>query len=557
MAVGEIPAGTAVVTWEANIDKYIASMKKLQAHEAKLHGARAKAQDELGAQFDKISKLGAQANRTTEDGAKTWLKMSSGISQAGTASEAFGKKLGGIGKQIGGMLAGFGIGLGISAVTSIFDAMFSVSDLTKKSVKELTEMIDVAEDVPLLQAWNRELQIARDRAREVAEANKWMDAALARTQSVIEKYSATQPLVKFKTAMDDVSRAMSTGALSADEGKRAIADFRREMENATRVAQGLEKLVTVDGITELEGDAGRRADARAAQSAREAAAEQEKARRRAAAARREAENARRLREDRQTAAALFGTALSPEQQALKEHQAGLAADFARAEREHKADLAAVERAGELRAATEELRAWGAEPRAAIEASEESWLTSVIGPIEEFDQYAMAFDLISGSIGAAYDAMVDGEMSAGQAVKSVVRERIKGWGKEMSIRSIQEFAEGLSGAFSINPAKRAESAGHFLSSAKFAAGAVAAGYAASQIGTGGGGGGGGVGGGTSAPSRSGGGGDDDGGGGGGRRDTVIVINDPYSDDSPRARQLKAKKWAQMAGLGSGNDDPRDG
>ena len=166
------------------------------------------------------------------------------------------------------------------------------------------------------------------------------------------------------------------------------------------------------------------------------------------------------------------------------------------------------------------------------------LEGMFGPIEEFDAYAEGFSMLSGAATAAYDALVDGNVSAGAAMKAFLRESIKGLGSRMLMRSLEETAEGIAALSS--PLTAAAAPAHFAAAKMFAVGAVTAGVIASQMGGGGGGGGGG-GASASLPRDMGTGRDQYDGG----KSKVIIIGDPMSDDSPRYKARNVDRMLNMA------------
>ena len=167
----------------------------------------------------------------------------------------------------------------------------------------------------------------------------------------------------------------------------------------------------------------------------------------------------------------------------------------------------------------------------------TFLEKMFGPIEEFDAYAESFGMLSGAATSAYDALVEGNMSAGEAMKAFLKDAIKGLGSRMLIRSLEETAEGVAALSS--PLTAAAAPAHFKAAGLFAAGAVTAGLVANRLGGGGGGGGGG--GSPSLPRDMGTGRDRYEGG----NAKVIIIGDPMSDDSPRYQARNIAKQLNKA------------
>ena len=178
-------------------------------------------------------------------------------------------------------------------------------------------------------------------------------------------------------------------------------------------------------------------------------------------------------------------------------------------------------------------------RLAEQASQrETKLASMFGPLTDFDAYTMAFDTLSGAVGSAMSAWIDGSMSAGQAFTKFVGEAVKGISIQMAMESLKFGAYAI-GSLAMGDAKGAALYG--ASAAKFAAGAAVAAVAAKALGSSGasaGVGGGASGGGASAGS------------GGGQQQgnaQIIAYGDSFADDSPRQRQLKAARvYAKVRG-----------
>jgi hypothetical protein len=166
----------------------------------------------------------------------------------------------------------------------------------------------------------------------------------------------------------------------------------------------------------------------------------------------------------------------------------------------------------------------------------TFLEKMFGPIEEFDAYAESFGMLSGAATSAYDALVDGNMSAGEAMKAFLKDAIKGLGSRMLIRSLEETAEGVAALSS--PLTAAAAPAHFKAAGLFAAGAVTAGLVANRLGGGGGGGGGAS---ASLPRDMGTGRDQYDGG----KSKVIIIGDPMADDSPRYKARNVDRMLNMA------------
>lgn len=174
----------------------------------------------------------------------------------------------------------------------------------------------------------------------------------------------------------------------------------------------------------------------------------------------------------------------------------------------------------------------------LNAQSESALESMFGPIEEFNAYASAFDMLAGSVGSALSAWIDGSESAGTAFRKFVAESVKSLAVQMAIEALKH------GAYALGSLAMGNIAGaklHGVAALKFAAGAVAAGAAAATLG-------------SSSPSAGGGSstlGVPDAAGGRGGGGPIIVYGDSFAEDSPRMRQRRAQKVVSLAlGYGQG-------
>lgn len=175
----------------------------------------------------------------------------------------------------------------------------------------------------------------------------------------------------------------------------------------------------------------------------------------------------------------------------------------------------------------------------IRNAQESQLSKVFGPLTEFGAYAAAFDTLSGAIGSALGAWIDGSMSAGKAFKAFIAEAVKGLAVQMTIEALKH------GAYAIGSLAMGNFAGaalHGKAAAGFAAGAVAAAVAAKGLHSGSGSGASASGGGYSpgAPATIG--GSPSGAPG---ANVTIVYGDSFAEDSPRSRQLIATRLVRRA------------
>ncbi len=181
---------------------------------------------------------------------------------------------------------------------------------------------------------------------------------------------------------------------------------------------------------------------------------------------------------------------------------------------------------------------------------ESFLSKHFGPIEEFDAYAVAFQTLTGAVGASLSAWIDGSMSAGQAFKKFIGEAVKGIAIQMAMEALKHGAYAI-GSLAFGDVRGATQ--HAQAAGLFAAGAVAASVAAKSLSSGGGG----------APAT--------GGGGGGSRapgynpnagkgdgyegsHQIIVIGDTFSDNTPRQQANNFRRMANAAlgGAGTSNE-----
>ena len=183
----------------------------------------------------------------------------------------------------------------------------------------------------------------------------------------------------------------------------------------------------------------------------------------------------------------------------------------------------------------DLQQMGADQEAAIAAQRGSKLESMFGPLTDFDAYKTAFDTLSGAVGSALGAWIDGSMSASKAFKMFIAEAVKGIAIQMAMEALKHGAYALGSlAFGDMPG----AAKHGKAAAAFAAGAVVASGAAKALhGSSGGAG-------AAAPVGGAGGG---GGGGGGYQGekVVYVIGDSFGDTTPRERARTFRRRSEEA------------
>ncbi len=181
----------------------------------------------------------------------------------------------------------------------------------------------------------------------------------------------------------------------------------------------------------------------------------------------------------------------------------------------------------------------------VDATAESMIVKMLGPVDEIDGYRVAFDGLTAAVTAGFSAWIDGSASAGDAIRASVRDTIKALAIEALQRSIYETAAGV--AALTNPVSAPTAAGHFKAAALYGAVAAGAGVAARSLGPAGG----------SGASAYGGGSGRSGGGAysGGTTTTIISYGDSMSDDSHRMRQNRARRLVALAGNVSGRDAVR--
>lgn len=172
------------------------------------------------------------------------------------------------------------------------------------------------------------------------------------------------------------------------------------------------------------------------------------------------------------------------------------------------------------------------------AANENYLSGVFGPIEKFDAYASAFDMLSGAATSAFSAWIDGSMGVGAAMKQFAAQSMKALATDMFGKSLQHAAYAI-GSLAFGDVRGAAS--HGKAAAAFGAGAVATGLLAKELGGGGSGGQrpvAGAGGGGGAGVRVGGGADQS-------FSSTVVIGDDFADDSPRQRARKMARALDLA------------
>jgi hypothetical protein len=182
--------------------------------------------------------------------------------------------------------------------------------------------------------------------------------------------------------------------------------------------------------------------------------------------------------------------------------------------------------------------WGRGVSAADQSRDR--LAQIFGPIEQFDAYATAFQMLEGSVTSALDAWITGSVGAGEAVKMFIGESLRALALEMAVRSLREFATAA--AMLASPYTAALAPGHAKAGALYAAAAGAAAIGARALGGGGA---------TAAPAAGAGGGAavsaGAGAAAGAARQTTVIIatGHDFAEDSPRARLNKARQLVRTA------------
>lgn len=172
---------------------------------------------------------------------------------------------------------------------------------------------------------------------------------------------------------------------------------------------------------------------------------------------------------------------------------------------------------------------------------QSKLEGVFGPLSDFNAYRAAFDGLTGAVGSALGAWIDGSMSAGKAFKAFISEAVKGIAIQMTIEALKHGAYAI-GSLAYGDLRGA--ALHGKAAAGFAAGAIIAAGAAKGLAPGASAPSGGGGYSPSAPNSIGGGTAS----GSSGTNVTIVYGDAFAEDSPRQRALTATKLVNRA-LGS--------
>lgn len=167
----------------------------------------------------------------------------------------------------------------------------------------------------------------------------------------------------------------------------------------------------------------------------------------------------------------------------------------------------------------------------------NFLEAAFGPIEEFNQYAAAFNILGSAVTSAMDAWITGSESMGTAIKKALAQGIKALASELAMNALKHGAYAL-GSLAFGDVRGA--AMHGAAAGKFALGAVAAAAVARSMGHGGtdyGSAGTPTGAGGAAPRPTSGGASQSGGG----SHTVMIIGDPHdTETNSRRRTANAKR-----------------
>lgn len=169
---------------------------------------------------------------------------------------------------------------------------------------------------------------------------------------------------------------------------------------------------------------------------------------------------------------------------------------------------------------------------------QSKLAEMFGPIQDFNVYTTAFQTLSGAVGSAMTAWIDGSKSAAAAFKEFISQALGGIAVQMAMEALKHGAYAI-GSLAFGDIRGA--ATHGKAAAAFAAGAIVVGAAAKAMHSGSGGSASAGGGAAAAPTYA----PSGGGGGGGVTQQTIVYGPDYTNQSSRMRQLHAKKMLDTA------------
>lgn len=175
------------------------------------------------------------------------------------------------------------------------------------------------------------------------------------------------------------------------------------------------------------------------------------------------------------------------------------------------------------------------------------LGKIFGPLSEFNAYSAGFDMLRGSVEAAFSAWITGSDSALGASRKFLAGYLNNMSTLLFSESVKELAYGI--AYSFIPMRAAEAPGHFAAAAKFAAASVAIGGLSAALG-GGGAGGSGASTGAAAPVGSASSGASS---GASSRPITVILGDETGEESPRRRQNRAAAALERARRVTSADD----
>jgi hypothetical protein len=175
----------------------------------------------------------------------------------------------------------------------------------------------------------------------------------------------------------------------------------------------------------------------------------------------------------------------------------------------------------------------------IRGQNTSKLAKIFGPISDFNEYAAAFDTLSGSIKAGFDAWVSGSGSATAAIKKHFAGSVSAMASELFAKSIAWGATGVAEMFM--PGMQGMGAAHLKGAAGMLAASITVGGIARQLGGGGGAAGGGASaGGGRAPSVTNGGGAGAMGG-----NYTVIVGDVWAADNQRKKDREVARAIRSA------------
>lgn len=198
----------------------------------------------------------------------------------------------------------------------------------------------------------------------------------------------------------------------------------------------------------------------------------------------------------------------------------------------------------------------AEHRDQLLAGKKSLVLSIFGTPDEMEIVRSGWTSLEAVTTSAFNAMFDGSVSVGEAIKQATAAALKSLGAEMAILALKHTALGFA-SLALGPLGGMSAKSHFIAAGLLTAGAVAAGGASKGLG------------GYSAPS----GGGAPGGGGGGAtvnaswfgarshgevgqssRPIIVVYGDGSSEKNEHERQIHAERAVQRA-IGSRGERSR--